>query len=155
VCISQLHAFHSTFHTVPSNASNALITFQPEREGTLYVGTSVSLVCTAVVTVDKSVVDTDVTVEFAFDNLPLNTSRVTTSNRIGDNKTMTFQAIAEFVYLLPSDGGVAFSCSSALLSPFVDPTTYPTITLVLDNIAGELHYQYVGASHHNPSYSPL
>ena len=127
------------------------VTFQPDREGTLYVGTRVSLVCLTVVTVDTTLVDTDVIVDIAFNHLPagINANRITTERTMLNDSAS--QGIVDFAFLLPSDEGVAFRCVPTLRpvnSLFLDSTPLSTdTTLTLDDIAGELMGGYTSHVH--------
>lgn len=117
-------------HTVFPATSVSLL---PDREGTLYVGTPLELVCT--VTVDKTLVDTDVMVVFDFGNLPSDATR--TSTQLNSS---TFQGVAGFAVLLPAHDDVTYSCMSTLQpvdNTFIDPATNTNVTLTLE-LAGEL-----------------
>ncbi len=86
--------------TVPPPAS---VTFVPSREGPFYQGTSLTLTCT--VTLDRSLVDTDVAIGFVFSNVP--STRVTTSDM-----QFTDSGTAQFSVLLPEDDGVSYLCAT-------------------------------------------
>ena len=111
------------------------ITFQPDREGILYVGTRVSLVCLTVVTVDTTIVDTD---DFTVDTIITrdSVSSPSTMGTISVNNTAS-QGIVDFALLLPSDDGGTFECVSTLQpvgdSQFLVPATSSySKTLTLD-----------------------
>ena len=113
--------------TVPAATS---VTFEPDREGPLYVGTPLNLVCT--ITVDRMLVDTDIMVTFDYGSLPSsNGTRIVTTNDRRLNSS-AFQGVFEFSYLVPSDDNVSYVCVSTLVpmdsSPFVDPFTNPGST---------------------------
>ena len=87
-----------------------------------------------VVTVDRTLVDTDIIVTFTYEGLPTDANRITTSSGVFNESS--FQGMAEFSFLLPSDEGVAFGCVSRMTpvesTPFVDPATNPTVTHTLE-----------------------
>ena len=111
------------------------ITFQPDREGILYIGTRVSLVCLTVVTVDTTIVDT---YDFMVDTITRDSfgSPFSTMRTISVNNTAS-QVIVDFALLLLSDDGATFECASTLQpvgdSPFLVPATFSySETLTLD-----------------------
>lgn len=118
------------------------VTFQPDREGTLYVGTPVILVCTVTVSANRMIVDTNFNVIIAYENLPSDTSRVTTS--VVSTNATTYMGMVSFNFLLPSDRGVTYGCVSTLQpstrTPFVDPVTNSTVMQIFNDIAGQLLY---------------
>lgn len=120
---------------LPIVSTPTSVTFQQDREGTLYVGTTVTLTCTVSISVDRTLVDTDITVTFNYVNLPSDASRVITSTT-ASNFT-THQGVVEFRFLLPSDGGVTYGCESTV-EPVENgvPVTSPMTTLTLQ-VEGE------------------
>ena len=123
---------HAVCHVLPTVPPATSVTFQPDREGRLYIGTPLNLVCA--VTVDRTLVDTDIMVTYSYENFTSDTNRtrITTSES-------SFQGMAEFNFLLPSDC-VAYGCVSTMTpvdsTPFVDPATNPTVTHTLE-LTGE------------------
>ena len=136
---SSLHPFpsevgHGVCHVHPTVPPATSVTFQPGREGNLYLGTSVSLVCS--VTVDRTLVDTGIRLTYAYENLP--NSRTSTSSGVLNESS--FQGMVEFSVLLPSDRGVAYGCVSTVEpvdTPFVQPVTNPRVNLTLE-LTGKL-----------------
>ena len=82
--------------------------------------------------------DTDIIVTYTYEDLPTDANRITTS--CGVFIESSFQGMAEFSFLLPSDEGVAYGCVSTMTpvdsTPFVDPATNPTVTHTLE-VTGE------------------
>ena len=122
------HVGHAVCCILPTVPPAASVTFQPDREGHLYIGTPLNLVCA--VTVDRTLVDTDIIVTYTYEDLPTDANRITTSSEVFN--VSSFHGMAEFSFLLPSDEGVAYSCVSTMTpmasTPFVDPATNPTVT---------------------------
>jgi hypothetical protein len=88
------------------------VIFEQDREGTLYEGTPITLTCIVVLSLDMALVDTNVTVTFNYSNLPPDPNRVSTSSRALNSSA--FQGDVVFNFLLLSDGGVEFGCSSTV-----------------------------------------
>jgi len=93
------------------------------------VGTSVELICRA--TVDKAVVDTDISASFTFSHF----------DQLGSSSTQlnasTFQGVARLSVLLPRNDGVAYRCNSSLSS--TDP-----LVLTVDNTAEDYTLEVKG-----------
>ena len=112
------------------------ISFQPNRTQPLYAGTPVTLVCA--VTVDKTLVDTDIMANFDIRNL---VDRNITSGGAQFNAS-TFQGEAQFGVLLPSDDNILYLCTSAFFpvdnTSYVDSAATPTVTSYTLSVAGEV-----------------
>ena len=97
------------FHTV-TPASPYDVTLLPSRGDPLYVGTTLTLTCT--VSVDRSLVDTDINILLSFANITDSMRMNTTVSRLNDS---TFRGVAQFSFLLPSDDRTTYQCLSSFL----------------------------------------
>ncbi len=95
------------------------MTFVPSREGPFYQGTSLTLPCTVIL--DRSLVDTDVNVDFTFSNV--SSTRVTTDDVVQLNDS-TYISMAQFSILLPDDNGNSYICTTLFrpvpYTPFIE-----------------------------------
>ena len=87
------------------------------------MGTSLNLVCT--VTVDRKLVDTDITVTIEYVNLPHDIARVTAVDTMQLNDSF-YQGLVNFSVLLPRDENSTYGCVYSVFpldSDFVFPAT--------------------------------
>ncbi len=102
------------------------MTFVPSREGPFYQGTSLTLPCT--VTLDRSLVDTDVAVDFTFTSAPVNT----TGSDVVQLNSSTFIATAVFGILKDQDSFLCTTLFRPLPStPFIKDSGGTSVDYVL------------------------
>ena len=122
------------FYTVTPAASDDVTLF-PSRGDPLYVGTTLTLTCT--VTVDRSLVDTDINIMLNFTNVNDSMRINTTVSRLNDS---TFRGVVQFSFLLPSDDRTTYQCLSSFLpsheTPFVMRVSNPPSNQYIPNIQG-------------------
>ena len=102
------------------------------------MGTALNLVCT--VTVDRKLVDTDITVIIEYVNLPLDITRVTTVHTMQLNDSF-FHGLVNFSVLLPSDDNSTYGCVYSVLpldNDFVFPATTNHGDTYLMELTGKL-----------------
>ena len=127
-------SYDHPFHIVTPAVSNN-VTLLPSRGDPLYVGTTLTLTCT--VTVDRSLVDTDINIMLNFTNIT-NSMRInTTVSQLNDS---TFRGVAQFSFLLPSDDRTTYQCLSSFLpsseTPFVMRVSNPSSNQYIPTIQG-------------------
>ncbi len=106
------------------------VTFSPSREGVYYRGTSLNFTCR--VTLDKSVVDTNVAID-----LSILSMRIITSDVVQLNDS-TYLGTASVIVLLPEGNGASYSCSA-----FFRPLT--STPFVVDGVSETENYTLVVA----------
>ena len=136
--VSEDYLYSVCHVTIPSTVTPAAsddVILLPSRGDPLYVGTTLTLTCT--VTVDRSLVDTDINIMLNFTNVNDSMRINTTVSQLNDS---TFRGVTQFSFLLPSDDRTTYQCLSLFLpsreTPFVMRVSNPPSNQYIPTIQG-------------------